>query len=84
MDDLLRYIKSFTVECGGRNREEAIRNAFIALDAKRAPGRRSATLSFEAFRVRNLGFTSKTGRHVRWWAVFLRKKKRRKETCRKE
>jgi hypothetical protein len=68
-DDLFRYIRSASAEAAGRDRKEAIANAFAFMDAHTKYRRRPCAEKFEVTRVRRLG--------PGWWAVSFRPKRRR-------
>lgn len=70
--DLWRFLpKGASAEAPGKDREEAIRNAFAFMDAHRGRRRKTAEESFEVTRVRRLG--------PGWWSVRYRRKSARKE-----
>jgi hypothetical protein len=68
-DDLFRYIRTATAEAAGKDRADAIRNAFAFMDAHTKYRRRTCAEKFEVTRVRRLG--------PGWWSVSFRPKRRK-------
>jgi hypothetical protein len=68
-DDLFRYIRSASAETVGKDRKDAIANAFAFMDAHSKGRKRTAAARYEVVRVRRLGRG--------WWTVSFRPKRRR-------
>jgi len=70
--DLMAYKGYAVAEVGGRNREEAIKQAFALMDRFHKRRKSTAEERYEVYQVRDLSHVP--GLH--WWAVHYRPKRR--------